>query len=71
MLKTQLINNVIVYILVLCNSSHGSVVFSACRVLCHCSSIFEAELLACLEGTRIAADMDLSHITIESDCQTW
>jgi ribonuclease HI len=48
----------------------GSVVFSACRVLRHCSSAFEAELLACLEGIRFAADMDLSHITIESDCQT-
>jgi hypothetical protein len=48
----------------------GSVVFSACRVLRHCSSAFEAKLLACLEGTRIAAGMDLSHITIESDCQT-
>jgi hypothetical protein len=48
----------------------GSVVFSACRVLRHCSFAFEAELLVCLEGTRIAADMDLSHISIELDCQT-
>jgi hypothetical protein len=48
----------------------GSVVFSACWVLRHCSSAFEAELVACLEGIRFAADMDLSHITIESDCQT-
>jgi ribonuclease HI len=46
----------------------GSVIFFACRALRHCSLPFEAELMACLEDVRIAADMDLTRITIELDC---
>jgi ribonuclease HI len=46
----------------------GLVVFFACRVLRHFSSALEAELLACLEGARIAFDMDLMCVMIETDC---
>jgi hypothetical protein len=48
----------------------GSVVSSACQALRHCSLPFEAELMASLEGVRIVVDMDLTRITIETDCQT-
>jgi ribonuclease HI len=49
--------------------SDGSVVFSACRVLWRCSSALEAELMACLEGIRLATDMGHQQIVVEKDCQ--
>jgi ribonuclease HI len=49
--------------------SDGSVVFSACRALRHCSSALEAELMACLEGIRLAIDMGHQNIIAETDCQ--
>jgi ribonuclease HI len=49
--------------------SDGSVVFSACRVLWRCSSALEAELMACLEGIRLATDMGHQQIVVETDCQ--
>jgi hypothetical protein len=49
--------------------SDGSIVFSACRVLCNCMSALQAELSACLEGVCFASDMGLECITVETDCQ--
>jgi len=40
---------------ILARDHSGSVCFSAWRVLFHCSSPFEAEVRACVEGIRLAS----------------
>jgi hypothetical protein len=47
--------------------SDGSVVFSAYHALWHCSSALEAEMMACLEGIRLAIDMGHQNIIIETE----
>ena len=47
--------------------SDGSIVFSACRALQFCASALDAELQACLEGTRFALDMCQGNFLVETD----
>jgi hypothetical protein len=48
--------------------SDGTIVLAACRELRLCSSAFEAELLACLEGVQLALNYSVEQVLVESDC---
>jgi len=53
---------------ILARDHSGSVCFSAWRVLFHCSSPFEAEVRACVEGIRLASQWIQMPVILESDC---
>jgi ribonuclease HI len=47
--------------------SDGSIVFTACRSLRLCSSALEAEISACIEGVRLALELNQDGILVETD----
>lgn len=46
----------------------GEVIFSSCRFLNSCREALESELLACVEGLRLALQWTILPIIIETDC---
>jgi hypothetical protein len=55
---------------VIARDAVGSVVLSARKFLCWCSSLEEAEAMACLEGILLAVGWVGKPTRLESDCLT-
>ncbi|GJN04262.1 hypothetical protein PR202_ga21795 [Eleusine coracana subsp. coracana] len=46
----------------------GQVILATWRALLRCASVVEEEMLACLEGIRLAGEWVHAPIILESDC---